>query len=91
MIFMLKVQPDRRPVLMFLAFGVRHDPGDYGAQPSINSPTSGCAASRQGSEHGDGAQLAATSATRLRVMATSQVFSEQNWRLAELSATPSTS
>lgn len=26
MIFMLKFQPDGRPVLMFLAFGVRHHP-----------------------------------------------------------------
>jgi hypothetical protein len=28
MIFMLKFQPDGRPVLMFLAFGVRHHPRD---------------------------------------------------------------
>lgn len=28
MIFMLKFQPDGRPVLMFLAFGVRHHPQD---------------------------------------------------------------
>jgi hypothetical protein len=32
MIFMLKLQPDGRPVLMFLAFGVRHHP--QGAQRS---------------------------------------------------------
>jgi hypothetical protein len=28
MIFMLKFQPDGRPMLMFLAFGVRHHPRD---------------------------------------------------------------
>lgn len=28
MIFMLKFEPDGRPVLMFLAFGVRHHPHD---------------------------------------------------------------
>lgn len=28
MVFMLKFQPDGRPVLMFLAFGVRHHPRD---------------------------------------------------------------
>jgi hypothetical protein len=36
MIFMLKFQPDGRPVLMLLAFGVRHHP--QGSQRPLSFP-----------------------------------------------------
>ncbi len=50
-IFMLKFEPDGRPVLMFLAFGVRHHPPKtHSAQPSTKSPISAYTGSHQGAE-----------------------------------------